>query len=103
QAARAFAAEALRNRSTTGISGGKHLRSALVVFEIALSVMLLVGGGLLLRTLQRVLQNDPGLNPAHVVTMIVGLPATGRYKQSEVVTGYFQRATERISALPGVE
>jgi predicted permease len=103
QAARAFAAEALRSRSTAGVSGGKRLRSALVVFEIALSVMLLVCGGLLLRTLQRVLQNDPGLNPAHVVTMIVGLPTTGRYKQSEVVTGYFQRATERISALPGVE
>jgi putative ABC transport system permease protein len=103
QAARASAAEALRQRSPAGAAGGKRLRGALVVFEIALSVMLLVGGGLLLRTLFRVLQNDPGLNPANVVTMAVGLPSTGRYKQPAEGLAYFKRVTEGIAALPGVE
>src|SRR5438046_197473 len=50
----------------------------LVVLALFLN---LVGGGLLLRTLQRALQNDPGPNPANMVTMIIGLPTAGRYEQ----------------------
>ncbi|MEO8025060.1 MAG: ABC transporter permease [Bryobacteraceae bacterium] len=102
QAAGASAAESLRQRSPAASGSGRRLRSALVVFEIALSVMLLVGGGLLLRTLLRVLDSDPGLDPSHVVTMVVSLPSTGRYAQPEAAAAYFQNATERIAQLPDV-
>src|SRR6185503_14330705 len=61
-------------------SGSSHrLRSSLVVFEVALSLMLLIGAGLAARSFLSLLRTDPGFNPDNVLTMRIMLPST-KYK-----------------------
>ena len=85
-------------------TGHGHLlpRKLLVIFEVALSLVLLIAAGLLIRSYQRILNAHPGFNPHHVVAMRLSLPAT-RYAKPESITSFFQRATDRLRALPGVE
>ena len=94
-------AEALKEGGRSG-SGGRRsvlVRNLLVVSEVALALVLLVGAGLLVRTLVR-LQNVPlGFDPRNVLTMTVAKSPTGTDEQ----TGeFFRQLTERIKALPGV-
>ncbi|HKY29132.1 MAG TPA: ABC transporter permease [Pyrinomonadaceae bacterium] len=93
-------AEALKEggRSGSGVRSGRA-RNLLVVAEVALALVLLVGAGLLVRTLVR-LQNVPlGFDPRNVLTMTVAKSPTGGPEQ----TGeFFRQLTERIRALPGV-
>ncbi len=89
-----------------GRSGGSpsnnRLRSLFVISQVALALMLLVGAGLLIRSLNRLQSVDPGFDAANVLTMRVALP--GRmYDQDEKVVGFFKQATERLQNLPGVE
>jgi putative ABC transport system permease protein len=96
------ASDALRDGGRQG--GGRRLHralSTLVVVEVALSLVLLAGAGLLMRsfvTLQRV---DPGFRAEGVLTAQVELPAT-RYDLPEAGT-FFRESLSRIAALPGVE
>lgn len=92
-------------RSSQG-DGGFHathfkLRSVLVVAEMALSLMLLVGAGLLIRSFLRLLDVRPGFDPDHVISMRVALndPA---YKELPARVRFFEDVGERISHLPGV-
>ncbi|HTQ62462.1 MAG TPA: ABC transporter permease [Candidatus Solibacter sp.] len=95
---------------------GKHrgTRYLLVVAEVALSMVLLVGAGLMINSLLRMLLPSPGFDPANVLTMTVLFPGTGgKYmekspgkpmeKISPKVTAYHKQLMEGVSALPGVE
>jgi putative ABC transport system permease protein len=87
---------------TDADSGGRRTRNALVVSEVALSLVLLVGAGLLIRSLWLLRRIDPGFEARNVVTMSVVLPRT-RYTEPARRSAFFDQALERIRALPGVE
>ena len=82
-------------------SSRRRLRSLLVVAEIALSLMLLVGAGLLVRSFVRIQQVTPGFNPENVISMRLG--ASGRqFPNPEARGEYFQQFADRLAAVPGV-
>jgi putative ABC transport system permease protein len=81
---------------------GKRARSAFVVVEVALALMLLVGAGLLVRSFMRVLQVDAGFDPDRTITMRVALSGPN-YTEPQKRTRFFQTAFDRIDALPGVQ
>jgi putative ABC transport system permease protein len=82
----------------------RRLRSALVISEVALALVLLAGAGLLVKSFVRLQEIDAGFETENVLTMVVRLPdATGsRYSEAPQIVGFFRDATERIRALPGV-
>ena len=76
QASRPDLNEVLKEGGRTAGGGAKHrLRSVLVATEIAMAVVLLVGAGLMMKSLLRLLQSNIGFNPQNVLTMTVALPA----------------------------
>lgn len=84
-------------------SGSSHrLRSSLVVFEFALSLILLVGAGLLTRSFLSLLKTDPGFNPDNVLTMNLVLPAL-KYKEQPQRAAFYSDLVQRVKAYPGVE
>jgi putative ABC transport system permease protein len=87
-------------RGTMG-AGGHRLRSALVIGEVALSLLLLAGAGLMIKSFWRLQQVDPGFNPQNLLSVEVTLPAA-RYPESQQRTAFFQQVLERVSTLPGV-
>ena len=78
-----------------------HVRKLLVVAEVALSLMLLVGAGLLIKSFMLLRETDPGFDAANVLTMRVSVPGA-KYKGAQKAE-FFQRLTESVAALPGVE
>src|SRR2546425_7972493 len=72
-----------------------------MVSEIALSFMLLVGAGLLIKSFIRLREVNPGFNPSNMLTMRVSLPS-GKYQQGEPRAQVYRQVVERISSLPGV-
>jgi putative ABC transport system permease protein len=82
--------------------GGNRARRTFIVAELALALMLLVGGGLLLRTFVALQQSSLGFNPDHVLTGFV-LPPPARYKTPEQRSAFYDRLLERTAALPGVK
>ena len=87
-----------------GISGGRargRLKNLLVIGQVALSLLLLIGAGLLLHSFERLLSVDPGFEPDHVLAMNVSLP-TAKYTKPEQQTAFFDEVLRRVSALPGV-
>lgn len=91
-------------KNSGGFSGRSHqrLRKLLVVSEIALSLILLVGAGLLIRSYQRVLSANPGFNPHNLLSMRLSLPAS-KYAKPDSISSFYQRVGEKIKQLPGVE
>jgi putative ABC transport system permease protein len=88
-----------------GSLGGKpqrRLRNSLVISELALSITLLVGAGLLIRSFQRLSGVDPGFNASHVQTFSVGLPEV-KYKDRTHVNAFYDDLMARLRALPGVK
>ena len=88
-------------RSGGASAGRNRLRSALVVSEIALTLVLLVSAGLLIRTVARLSKVDKGFNAANVTAMSIGIPSA-KYPKPDNVAAFYQQVTERIGALPGV-
>jgi predicted permease len=84
----------------SGFRGGR-LRNVLVVVEIALSLMLLVGAGLLMRTFVVLQQVDLGLNPDNILVARLPFPR-GTYKTAAEKQRFFQQLLPRLHALPGV-
>ena len=96
-------AESLKDGRSSGSSATRNrLRSALVVAEVAMTLVLLVCAGLLIRTVVRLRNVDTGFNSKNVLTMNIGLPGI-KYPKPENVVSFYKQATERISALPGVK
>jgi putative ABC transport system permease protein len=78
-----------------------HAKNVLVVSQIALSLLLFIGAGLLLRSFVRLLNVDPGFDPQNVLTMNVSLP-TVKYAKAEQQIAFFDEVLRRVSTLPGV-
>jgi putative ABC transport system permease protein len=101
-ASRADPTLGLREDSRGSVGGAGRLRAGLVAAEVALSVILLVGAGLLFRSLAGLQGVDPGLNPAGLLTFRVQIPEA-RYREAVRRMQFFTRALEQIGRLPGVE
>jgi predicted permease len=86
--------------SSTGV-GRERSRNLLVTAEIALTVMLVIGAGLLVRSFVLLQETDPGFNATGVLTFQVELPA-GPYRELPVVADYYATMTERLGNIPGV-
>jgi putative ABC transport system permease protein len=83
-----------------GAAVGRGAREALIVCEVALSIVLLVGAGLLIRSLQRLEGVDPGFNTEQTVSMEVSLPVA-RYEEGDQIP-FYQRLEERVRTIAGV-
>jgi putative ABC transport system permease protein len=94
--------EALREAGRGITASRQLLANAFVSGEIALSLMLLVGAGLLLKSLFRLQHVDPGFQPAHVLTLDFDM-AEPRYRDWNVCVGFQKQVLERVRALPRVE
>jgi predicted permease len=110
QAANADQVENLREGGRGSGVGRRHTRvsRALVVSEVALSIILLAGAGLLLRSFWRVLEVRPGFNPTHLTTVQIWIPlsnnpATDPYSIEEKRADFLLEVFRRVSVLPGVE
>jgi putative ABC transport system permease protein len=102
QSSRTDLQEALKEggRSMSDARGGR-LRNAFVVTEVALALVLLVGAGLLIKSLARLFASDPGFNAANVLTMEL-LPREA-YPSRAKLMQFHSQLLERIRARPGVE
>lgn len=92
----------LRDATATDSRTRRRLRSALVVVEVALSLMLLIGAGLLLRSFAKATGVDPGFNPNGIVTMQLSLPPA-RYADGASEVRFERELRRRVAALPGVK
>jgi len=80
----------------------KRLRSVLVICETALSLLLVAGAGLLIRSFAQILKVDPGFRPEGVLTMRVSLPDAS-YSKPEQIRSFYSSLVERVQRLPGVQ
>src|SRR3954465_1095151 len=102
QATRPDLVDALKNGSLATTSPSR-LRSALVVAEVALALVLVIGAGLMIRTLVRLLDQPTGLvGPAHVFVAGLDLPAD-TYAKSEKILAFQRQLLPRLQAMPGVK
>jgi predicted permease len=81
--------------------GGRRLRAALVCAEVALSVTLVIGAGLLVRSFAAVQRVDPGFQSSGVVSVRLSLPRT-RYRSTGTITRFYEQLAPRIRGLAGV-
>jgi putative ABC transport system permease protein len=89
------------SRGSSAASDGR-LRQGLVVSEVALALMLLIGAGLLMRSLTSLRSVDPGFDARNVLTASVGIPMT-KYDTELKRNQFFDGLRQRLAALPGVE
>lgn len=88
-------------RGSTGGVGGRRVRNLLVVSEIALSLILLIGAGLLIKSFVRLQQFEFGFNPDNLLTIRVQLPGS-KYRDGKQVVGFYQQLLDRMETVPGV-
>jgi putative ABC transport system permease protein len=93
---------ALKEGGRQTSSGSHRLRGLLVISEVALSLMLLVSAGLLLRTFLVLLKTEAGFNSKNVMTMRLTLPVA-KYKEEAQRAAFYQELVRRVQALPEVE
>jgi putative ABC transport system permease protein len=86
---------------TTGAPSERRARAALVVIQVALAVVLLVGSGLMIRSLVRLWQVDPGFRPDGVTAVALKLPAV-RYADAASRASFTDRWLRRVREIPGV-
>jgi predicted permease len=110
QAANPNQTENLREGSRGSGSGRRHthLSRILVISEVALSLVLLAGAGLLLRSFWHVLEVRPGFNPSHVITAQIWIPvpnnpSTDPYRLVDKRAAFLAEILRRVSALPGAQ
>ncbi len=88
-------------RGMIGGPGRQRARGLMLVGQIALSMVLLVGAGLLMRSLLHTLGDNLGCDPRNVLTMSISL-APSRYPSNERIVAFFDQVLEKVSGLPGV-
>lgn len=104
QASNFHLTESLKEGGRGGTSGHVQakMRNTLVAGEVALAVLLLTGAALLIQSVMRLYQVNPGFNPSNVLTMNVWLPGI-KYEELPKRTQFFHRMVDRIEQLPGVK
>ena len=103
QASRRNLNDSLRDsgKGMSGSSSHANIRNAVIVFEVALSLTLLVGAGLLMRSFAALHEVQLGLRPDHILVARLPLPQE-RYKTAAQVAGFFRPLLQRLNSLPGV-
>jgi putative ABC transport system permease protein len=94
--------DALKEGGRNASAGRGRLRNLLVIGEIAVALTLLVGAGLTLKSFYRLLQVDPGFDPANVLTMRLALSPT-QYTEGGQQRAFYEQVLSQIEALPGVQ
>ena len=89
-------------RGTSAAGGSLHLRSGLVVTELALAVLLLVGAGLLIRSFSHLLDVSPGFQSQHLLTMEISLPEKA-YPDGPPVQKFFKQLMANMKTVPGIQ
>jgi predicted permease len=89
-------------RGTTGSGHQSRLRNALVVSEVGLACVLLIGAGLMLRSLLNLIHLDPGFQQEHVLTATLSLPHA-EYKDGDAIRHFSEQLLAGLRSLPGVE
>ena len=103
RAVRGNLADGLRDRGTdTGGARGNKLRTVLVVSEVTLSLILLIGAGLMVRSFAAIQNVNPGFDPKNVATFNVPIPFL-KYLTSQLRASFVNQLGDRLAALPGVE
>jgi putative ABC transport system permease protein len=93
--------ERLKEGGRTGGAGHNRVRSLMLISEVALSFMLLVGAGLLIKSFMRLRDVSPGLNPANVLSVRLSIPSA-KYPAGEPRAQVLRQTVEHIKSLPGV-
>jgi len=87
-----------------GISGTRHrIQRVLVVAEMAMALVLLTGAGLMIRSLMRLWNIDPGFNPQNALNVGVSLPSAMMTASPDAIRAAFREFDRRVSSIPGVE
>jgi len=99
--------EALKEGGRSSGSGAssrasRRTRRILVVSEVALSLVLLIGASLLVRSYRHIGKSHPGFDPHNVLSFRIALPAA-KYPNPDSIVSFFRRANERLNGLPGIE
>jgi putative ABC transport system permease protein len=95
--------ESLKEGGRSAQTGGRQrLRNALIVVEVALSLILLVGAGLLIKSFWRLQQVEPGFDPRNLLSVEISLPPA-KYGERAQSVAFYQQMLERVKALPGVK
>ena len=94
--------DALRERGGGTGSSGNKIRTALVIAEVALSLVLLVGAGLMLRSFSKMRQVEPGFDAAGVLTFTVPLPLF-KYTDPNTRADFYEQFQRRVEGLPAVQ
>ena len=102
RAGRSELTDALKEGGRNDGAVGIRTRRGLIVCEVALSLVLLMGAAVMLRSLLALRSVDAGFEPRNVLTMRVSLPET-RYRTAPQISGFFDTTLQRIRALPGVQ
>ncbi len=101
RAANTNVVEDLKSSARTTDSGGSRFRSALVVAQVAVSVILLIGSGLLIRSFASLRGVDPGFEARHLLTAEIRL-TQDKYSETDQLINFFSRLREDVRAIPGV-
>jgi len=104
QASRADVNETIKEagRAGTASAGKKRVRSVLVVAEVSISLVLLVGAGLMIKSFYRVLRADPGFNSSGVLTANFSLP-NSQYKDMARQRQFVNQLAAKLESIPGVQ
>jgi predicted permease len=94
--------ESLKESGGRAISPRNRLRSVLVITEVALSLVLLVGSGLLIKTFRNLLRTNPGFDPHNLLCLSIWTTGT-QYRSGGDLNNFYEDALRRIDAIPGVK
>src|SRR6185437_5779022 len=89
-------------RTASASAAQNRLRGALAIAEISLALILLVGAGLMMKSLYKLMSVNPGFRPDRVLTMEMDL-RTQQYSKDPAILNFWQQVLDRVRALPGVE
>src|SRR5262249_28823051 len=95
--------ESLKEGGRSAQAGGRQrLRNALIVAEVAFSLILLIGAGLLIKSFWRLQQVEPGFDPRNLLSVEISLPPA-KYGERAQSVAFYQQMLERVKTLPGVK